>query len=290
MASSRLPGSPASRPPPSSYPYSPSPPNLYSITLLSTCNIHDRSPSLTPQCISLNHNFFASLTLPRIFTAMEQAQTRVESAIADVREMIRQRLGDAPYSGPYEYEYQGSDSSCSTGSGRSSDSGSDFGAEAGQAGLGTHPAAEDGHCGAGVHGAGTGAAVDQEDHPPAMGVLQKGASHDTPFARIMAWEVEWAEEVQGLLERDSGWGWKGFFETVLRNLRQPPAPERLSPAKEIRDGFVRVVVERYKLRREWVVLPHLRGVVREVEALLGTETVVEDNAGAAAAGAARPST
>jgi len=33
------------------------------------------------------------------------------------------------------------------------------------------------------------------------------------------WEVEWAEEVQKLLEMDAGWGWKGFWETVLANLR-----------------------------------------------------------------------
>lgn len=32
------------------------------------------------------------------------------------------------------------------------------------------------------------------------------------------WEVEWLDEVQGLLERDAGWGWKGFWECVRRNL------------------------------------------------------------------------
>ncbi|RSH85717.1 hypothetical protein EHS25_003858 [Saitozyma podzolica] len=231
---------------------------------------------------------------------MEQAQTRVENAIADVRDMIRQRLGEAPYSGPYEYEYEGSNSS--SGSGWNSDSRSSFGTEVK---LGAHRAVDSGHCGAGVHGAVARAGeMDQstDDRPPAMKVGQKdeidGIGVPCVRVQVMAWEVEWAEEVQGLLERDSGWGWKGFFETVLRNLSQPSAPERMSPSKEIRDGFVREVVERYKMRREWVVLPHLRGVVREAEALLGTETAAGANDGAAgaagtndgAAGAAGPST
>ena len=32
------------------------------------------------------------------------------------------------------------------------------------------------------------------------------------------WQKEWVEEVQGLLERDAGWGWRGFWECVERNL------------------------------------------------------------------------
>ena len=32
------------------------------------------------------------------------------------------------------------------------------------------------------------------------------------------WKREWVEEVQGLLERDAGWGWGGFWECVKRNL------------------------------------------------------------------------
>jgi len=32
------------------------------------------------------------------------------------------------------------------------------------------------------------------------------------------WETEWVEEVQGLLERDAGWGWNGFWSTIRRNV------------------------------------------------------------------------
>jgi len=32
------------------------------------------------------------------------------------------------------------------------------------------------------------------------------------------WQREWADEVQGLLERDAGWGWYGFWTTVKRNV------------------------------------------------------------------------
>lgn len=29
-----------------------------------------------------------------------------------------------------------------------------------------------------------------------------------------SWKAEWVDEVQALCERDSGWGWKGFWEMV----------------------------------------------------------------------------
>jgi hypothetical protein len=32
------------------------------------------------------------------------------------------------------------------------------------------------------------------------------------------WRKEWIEEVQGLLERDAGWGWRGFWKCVRMNL------------------------------------------------------------------------
>jgi hypothetical protein len=38
------------------------------------------------------------------------------------------------------------------------------------------------------------------------------------------WEEEWVEEVQGLLERDAGWGWRGFWDCVQRNLAVCTSP------------------------------------------------------------------
>jgi hypothetical protein len=32
------------------------------------------------------------------------------------------------------------------------------------------------------------------------------------------WEEEWTSEVQGLLEMDAGWGWRGFWECVCKNV------------------------------------------------------------------------
>lgn len=32
------------------------------------------------------------------------------------------------------------------------------------------------------------------------------------------WEEEWTTEVQGLLEMDAGWGWRGFWECVYKNI------------------------------------------------------------------------
>ena len=82
------------------------------------------------QCISINHNFFCSPTLPAIYAALCVSQRRVERSIADVHDMIIQRLG--------------------------------AGEEA---------------------------------------------------------EREWVMEVQGLLERDAGWGWRGFWECILLNVQ-----------------------------------------------------------------------
>jgi hypothetical protein len=80
------------------------------------------------QCISINHNFFSSPTLPTIFSGLITSQERVENSIQDVKEMIISRLG------PNE------------------------------------------------------------------------------------WRQEWVGEVQGLLERDAGWGWRGFWDCVGKNL------------------------------------------------------------------------
>jgi len=98
----------------------------------------------TAQCISINHNFASSPTLPQLYTALEQAQIRVEDSIADVKEMIQKRLGT-----------QG-----------------------------------------------------------------------------IEWEKDWCEEVQGLLERDAGWGWRGFWEMVRDNMRVSASGRRGMTADE----------------------------------------------------------
>lgn len=46
------------------------------------------------QCISINHNFFASPTLGRIYAEMCAAHARVAASIEDVQADIRTRLGD----------------------------------------------------------------------------------------------------------------------------------------------------------------------------------------------------
>ena len=86
-------------------------------------------------CISINHNFACSITLPLLFASLLAAQSRVEDSISDVKEMILQRVG-----------------------------------------------------------------------------------------REGPWEEEWVEEVQGLLERDAGWNWQGFWQMVLRNVKVGTSP------------------------------------------------------------------
>ncbi|WVQ95261.1 hypothetical protein IAU59_002356 [Kwoniella sp. CBS 9459] len=131
-------------------------------------------------CISINHNFFASPTLPRIYDTLVQSQDRVEESIADVKDMIIERLGS-----------EGDE-----------------------------------------------------------------------------WEKEWVEEVQGLLERDAGWGWRGFWETIEKNLRDPPAECGLSPSLEMRNRWVQEVIQRYEERREWIFLPETQATVLRVRTLV----------------------
>lgn len=46
---------------------------------------------------------------------------------------------------------------------------------------------------------------------------------DMIIARLGAkddqWEKEWFQEVQNLLQMDAGWGWRGFWETIMKNLK-----------------------------------------------------------------------
>ncbi|WVF67688.1 hypothetical protein IAT40_002447 [Kwoniella sp. CBS 6097] len=130
-------------------------------------------------CISINHNFFSSPTLPRIYDTLVQSQKRVEESIADVKDMIIERLGS------------------------------------------------EGH----------------------------------------EWEGEWVEEVQGLLERDAGWGWRGFWETIAKNIKEPPAASEMSPGLRERNASVQETLQRYRARREWDVLPEIRAVALQCDSV-----------------------
>ncbi|OCF75654.1 hypothetical protein I204_02946 [Kwoniella mangroviensis CBS 8886] len=130
-------------------------------------------------CISINHNFFSSPTLPRIYDTLRTSQERVEESISDVKDMIIQRLGS------------------------------------------------------------------EGD----------------------VWEKEWVEEVQSLLERDAGWNWKGFWQTVAKNT--PPAPSHLCPPVHLRDEWIRHVIERFKLRREWVLQDDIRIIIEDIQQSIG---------------------
>lgn len=131
-------------------------------------------------CISINHNFFASPTLPHIYRALCVSQDRVEDSIADVKGMIIERLG----------------------------------------------------------------------------------------AKDDQWEKEWFQEVQNLLEMDAGWGWKGFWETIMKNLKCPPSIN--APTVSQRDDWIGGVIKQYKKRREWVVLDNVRAIVEDIESWIMT--------------------
>ncbi|WRT68737.1 uncharacterized protein IL334_005717 [Kwoniella shivajii] len=132
-------------------------------------------------CISINHNFFASPTLPLIYETLCTSQLRVEEAISDVKEMIIERVGSE-------------------------------------------------------------------------GDL---------------WEKEWVEEVQGLLERDAGWGWKGFWQTVKNNVQNPPALEILSPSTQLRDGRIIDTIKKFKGRRDWLFLEDVGVIIQNIEKSIG---------------------
>nr|KIR49488.1 hypothetical protein I312_01645 [Cryptococcus bacillisporus CA1280] len=129
-------------------------------------------------CISINHNFFASPTLPHIYRALCVSQDRVEDSIADVKDIIIERLG----------------------------------------------------------------------------------------AKDDQWEKEWFQEVQNLLQMDAGWGWRGFWETIMKNLKCPPAVN--APIVSRRNEWIGGVIKQYKQRREWVVLDTVRTIVEDIESWL----------------------
>ncbi|KAL1413343.1 hypothetical protein Q8F55_001102 [Vanrija albida] len=139
-------------------------------------------------CISINHNFFSSATLGRVYDTLRVSEARCAAAIDDVRDDIKKRLGTATV--------------------------------------------------------------------------------EVAGETLPAWEAEWASEVDGLLARDAGWGWVGFWTCVLENVTRPPTSAELSPPREDRDAFVRAVLERYRGSPEWRLLPEARAVATEVEALL----------------------
>lgn len=99
---------------------------------------------------------------------------------------------------------------------------------------------------------------------------------------VPEWEKEWVEEVQKLLEMDAGWGWRGFWLCVRTNIKvcplffdfgradskSPPAAPSCSTPTGLRNRYVMQVVEQYRARREWVVLPEVRAIVLEIEDLL----------------------
>ncbi|ORX38180.1 hypothetical protein BD324DRAFT_619872 [Kockovaella imperatae] len=127
-------------------------------------------------CISINHNFASSPTIPYLFEALCVSQQRVEESISDVKEMIQQRLGK---NGP--------------------------------------------------------------------------------------WEEEWVEEVQGLLERDAGWGWSGFWDMIWANTQKPPAPASLSPPRALQDQYVLEAIRKYRNLPCSRFLPAVNEVVDHVE-------------------------
>ncbi|WWC71238.1 uncharacterized protein I206_105191 [Kwoniella pini CBS 10737] len=133
-------------------------------------------------CISINHNFFSSPTLSRIYDTLCNSQERVEEAISDVKEMIIGRLG-------------------------TSDN---------------------------------------------------------------AWEKEWVEEVQGLLERDAGWNWKGFWTTIKQNVEMPPALDHLSPTIEMRNKWIYDIIERYETRRERIYLEEVQQIIADIKMVVGS--------------------
>ncbi|CAD6586708.1 MAG: hypothetical protein TREMPRED_004516, partial [Tremellales sp. Tagirdzhanova-0007] len=70
----------------------------------------------------------------------------------------------------------------------------------------------------------------------------------------------WYEEVQELLERHAGWGWKGFWQMVRDNILHPPAMEGSRPSTEMRNSRVMDVMEKYKSRREWMILQDVKRI------------------------------
>lgn len=110
----------------------------HQVVNLDFVGVEPKGDVLTHQCISINHNFFSSATLSRVYDALRASEARCAAAIEDVRGDIKARLG--------------------------------------------------------------------------------AATVEIAGETVPAWEAEWAAEVDGLLARDAGWGWAGFWGCVLDNI------------------------------------------------------------------------
>lgn len=84
---------------------------------------------------------------------------------------------------------------------------------------------------------------------------------------IFAWEVEWVDEVQKVLEMDAGWGLAVFWDMILFSLVTPPAPSHLRPPDEYIAAQILPIIADFKKRREWVIKGETRHTVQKVEAI-----------------------
>jgi hypothetical protein len=109
-----------------------------------------------------------------------------------------------------------------------------------------------------------------------LGSITADADAAADATSIPAWEEEWTEEVQKVLEMDAGWAWKQFWECVERNLKvslpsdvtpnEQDPPLQLPPQiLQANRQTVELVIDRYKTRREWQTLPPVRETVLRIQ-------------------------
>lgn len=76
------------------------------------------------------------------------------------------------------------------------------------------------------------------------------------------WELEWVEEVQKVLEMDAGWALQSFAEMIRYNIQVPASS--LRPPQEYVFRQIAPIMESMRHRREYNILPRLKGVVDEI--------------------------
>ena len=65
------------------------------------------------------------------------------------------------------------------------------------------------------------------------------------------WQKEWTAIVQNIATQDAGWAWKGFWEMVERNSRNPAAEAGLRPSTEFTHGQVQPLITDFATRPEF---------------------------------------
>jgi len=85
------------------------------------------------------------------------------------------------------------------------------------------------------------------------------------------WMVEWLRQVDNLVRMDSGWGWVHFFKMIADNIDEElmNKPVHHRPSAPFVVSRVKLILNDFRTREEYMCLPEVRAIVDRAQTLLG---------------------